>query len=86
MIVIQKIHVRLPSGTNTGRFLRLKGIEILLCCQLLIGIIVIPALCVHIVDYANRQQIQITNVEPQLYAAEQEERGGHLAFRWAKFF
>ena len=35
-------------------------------------VLIITALCVHIVDHADRKQIQITNVEPQLYAAEQE--------------
>ena len=58
---------------RTNRKNSSKGIEVPLRCQLLVGIIVIPALCVHIVDHADRKQIQITNVEPQLYAAEQKE-------------
>ena len=49
----------------------LKRIEILLCSDFLISlVIVISTLCVHIVHHADGQKIQITDGDTELYAAE----------------
>ena len=65
----------------------LKAVHILLCRQRRIALIlVVPALCVHIVHHPDGQQVQVADGEADLYAAEQEQRRGHRAVSWAKFF
>ena len=49
-------------------------------------IAVVPALRVHIVHHPDGQQIQIPQGQPDLYAAEQEQRRGHLPLGVAEFF
>ena len=56
-----------------------KTIKILLGSDGGIVVIVIPAFCVHIVNHADGQQIQVPDGQAELYAAEQEQRCGHLA-------
>ena len=54
--------------------------------DLAILVIVVPALCVHVVHHADGQKIQIPDGDAELYAAEQEQRRCHLPLSWAKFF
>lgn len=55
------------------RFLHcIKTHRISLCCDLSVLALIIPAFCVHIVDHANRKQIQITDGQAKLYASEQK--------------
>ena len=51
----------------------LKGIHVRLRSHLRIAfILIISAFCVHIVDHSYREQIEVTNRNAKLYAAQQQ--------------
>ena len=57
-----------------------------LCSNLRILLIIISALCVHVIDHPDRQEIQLTDVDAKLYAAEQKQRGCHFPINRPEFF
>lgn len=77
-----KILQRAMSGIRFS-----ESVKVLLDSDFLIAfVLVIPALSVHIIDHPDGDQIEVTQRQPQLYAAEQEQRRGHFPVSWAKFF
>ena len=64
----------------------LEGIEIGLICYAGILAIVVAAFGIHVIDHADGEQIEVTDADPQLDAAQQKERGGHFPLCAMKFF
>lgn len=73
-----------PSSAEWG--FPSEGIEVPLRCDLVVGLAVIVALNVHVVDEPDSQKVEIPDGNPQLHTAQQEERRRHLPVNGMPFF